>query len=188
MRRRALLVLAGAAVLVLALAAPSLAGGSATPLPRASASPTPPAGGWTLTLLGKTTKVLPIATFPTVASWDGTKAGNINPSLRYVYKGQLLYKLVGMVDDAKAGFNAAKAKKGYTIEFTCLDGYKPKLSSKLLFRKGTLRKDLVVAKMKAGRALPDGEGPFRFVGGPPITQPFNNKLAAYGVIQIRLKF
>ena len=84
-----------------------------------------PAGGWTLTLQGKTTKVLPIAKVPATAAWDGTKAGNINPSLRYVYRGQLLYKLVGMVDDKKAGFNVAKAKKGYTIQFVCLDGYKP---------------------------------------------------------------
>ena len=46
----------------------------------------------------------------------------------------------------------------------------------------------VVAKMKAGKLLPGGEAPFRFVGGPPITQPFNNKLSAYGIIKIRLKF
>ena len=93
-----------------------------------------------------------------------------------------------MVDDAKAGFNAAKAKKGYSIQFVCLDGYKPVLNSKVLFRSGKLRTDLVVAKLKAGALLPEGEGPFRFVGGPPVTQPFNNKLAAYGVIKIRLKF
>jgi hypothetical protein len=187
MRRRALLALAGVTVLALALTAPSFArGGAAPPLPGASANP--PAGGWTLTLQGKTTKVLPIATFPTVASWDGNKAGNINPSLRYVYKGQLLYKLVGMVDDAKVGFNVAKAKKGYSIQFQCLDGYTPTLSSKVLFRSGKLRTDLIVAKLKAGALLPEGEGPFRFVGGRPITQPFNNKLAAYGLVKIRLKF
>ena len=184
MRRRALLVLAGAAVLVLALVAPSRHRAATPPLgPRLR-----PAGGWTLTLQGKTTKVLPIAKVPAVASWDGTKAGNINPTLRYVYKGQLLYKLVGMVDDTKAGFNAAKAKKGYTIQFFCLDGYKPTLSSKILFKNGKLRTDLIVAKMKAGALLPEGEAPFRFVGGPPITQPFNNKLAAYGIVRIRLMF
>ena len=174
MRRRAILVFAGAAVLVLALAAPSLASA--------------PAGGWTLTLQGKTTTVLPIAQVPAAASWNGTKAGNINSTLRYVYKGQLLYKLVGMVDDNTAGFNAAKAKQGYTIQFFCLDGYKPSFSSKLLFKNGKLRTDLIVAKMKAGKALPGGEGPFRFVGGPPITQPFNNKLSAFGVVEIRLIF
>jgi hypothetical protein len=188
MRRRAISVLAGAAVLVLALAAPSLVAGRAATTSSPEARASAPPGGWTLTLQGKTTKVLPIADVPTSASWDGSKAGNINPTLRYVYKGQLLYKLVGMVDDKKAGFNAAKAKKGYGIQFFCLDGYKPTLSSKVLFKKGKLRTDLIVAKIKAGEALPDGEGPFRFVGGKPITQPFNNKLAAYGVTKIRLKF
>ena len=78
----------------------------------------PPAGGWTLTLQGRLTKVLPIAKFPTTVIWDGTKAGDINPSLKYVYKGQSLYKLLAKVDDNKPGsFNAAKAKKGYTIQF-----------------------------------------------------------------------
>ncbi len=182
--RRLLIVLAAALVFV-ALPAPALADRAAS---YAGALLTPPAGGWTLTLQGKTTKMLPIAAFPTSASWDGSKAGNINPSLRYVYKGQLLYKLVGMVDDAKAGFSAAKAKRGYSIQFVCLDGYKPVLNSKVLFRRGKLRTDLVLAKLKAGALLPEAEGPFRFVGGPPITQPFNNKLAAYGVIKIRLRF
>jgi len=147
-----------------------------------------PAGGWTLTLLGKTKKVLPIAKVPATATWDGTKAGNINPTLRYVYRGQLLYKLVGMVDDNKPGFNVVKARKGYTIQFVCLDGYKPTLRSTVLFRNGKLRRDLIVAKIKAGKLLPETEAPFRFVGGKPVTQPFNNKLSAYKVTSIRLIF
>ena len=109
-----LAVLATPALVRQAVSAEALAGASAAS-PSPSASPTPPEGGWTLTLQGKKTKVLPIAKVPARAKWDGTKAGNINPTLRHVYKGQLLYKLVGMVDDAKAGFNAAKAKKGYKI-------------------------------------------------------------------------
>jgi len=186
MRRRTMLILGGAVVLVLALAAPSFARSGAAFGPQARASA--PAGGWKLKLTGKRTKVLPIAKVPAVVKWDGTKAGNINPSLRYVYKGQLLYKLVGLVDDTKAGFNVARAKKGYKIQFICRDGYKPTMSSKLLFRKGKLRKDLIVAKIKAGKLLPSGEAPFRFVGGKPITQPFNNKLSARMVVQIRLIF
>ncbi len=150
---------------------------------------TPRSGGWTLTLQGRRTVVMPIAKFPTTASWDGTKAGDINPSLRYVYRGQSLHKLLAKVDDDKPGsFNLAKAKKGYTIQFICRDGYKPKISSKLILKNGKPRVHWVVAKMKAGKLLPGGEAPFRFVGGPPITQPFNNKLSAYGIIKIRLKF
>jgi len=162
--------------------------------PSPSPSPTtdpdaPPEGGWTLTLKGRLTKVLPIAKFPAKVAWNGTKAGNINPSLKYVYKGQSLYKLLGKVDDKKPGsFNRARAKKGYTIQFYCRDGYKPKISSKQLFKKGKPRKTWIIAKKKAGKLLEGGEAPFRFVGGPPITQPFNNKLSAYGVVKIRLRF
>jgi hypothetical protein len=149
----------------------------------------PPPGGWTLTLKGRRKLVLPLAKFPATVSWDGRKAGNINPSLKYVYKGQSLYKLLAKVDDKKPGsFNLARAKKGYTIQFICRDGYKPKISSKLLLKRGKPRVNWIVAKMKAGKLLEGGEAPFRFVGGPPITQPFNNKLSAYGVIEIRLRF
>ena len=44
-----------------------------------------------------------------------------------MYKGQSLYKLLAKVDDGKPGsFNLARAKKGYTIQFICRDGYKPR--------------------------------------------------------------
>ena len=133
--------------------------------------------------------MLPVARVPATAIWDGTKAGDINPSLKYVYKGQSLYKLLAKVDDARPGsFNLAKARKGYTIQFFCRDGYKPKISSKLILKHGKPRVHWIVAKIKADQLLQGGEAPFRFVGGPPITQPFNNKLSAYGVVKIRLKF
>ena len=80
------------------------------------------------------------------------------------------------------------AKKGYTIQFFCRDGYKPTISSKLILKNGKPRVNWIVAKMKADQLLQGGEAPFRFVGGPPITQPFNNKLSAYGVTKIRLMF
>ncbi len=141
-----------------------------------------PAGGWTLTLVGRRTKVLPIGRVPATVSWDGTKAGNINPMLRYVYEGQTLYKLVGLVDDKKAGFNVALARKGYTIQFVCLDGYKPTVSSKRIIGKTKW----IIAKKKAGTLLPAGEAPFRFVGS--FIKPFNGKLSAYEIVKIRLIF
>ena len=62
--------------------------------------------------------MLPIDKVPATVIWDGTKAGDINPSLKYVYKGQSLYKLLAKVDDNRPGsFNLARAKKGYTIQF-----------------------------------------------------------------------
>jgi hypothetical protein len=157
--------------------------------PSPSASPTPPSGGWTLTLSGKLTKVIPIEKLPAIVIWDGTKAGDINPSLKYVYKGQSLYKLLGRVDDSKPGsFNIARAKKGYRITFVCRDGYRPHISSRLVLKDGKPRVHWIIAKIKADKLLEGDEAPFRFVGGPPITQPFDNKLSAYGVIKIRLRF
>jgi hypothetical protein len=128
--------------------------------------------------------VLKRAKMPAKVAWHGELAGDINPSLKYTYKGQTLYKLIGMVDDGKAGFNVARAKKGYKIRFICRDGYKPTIPSRWIIGKKTW----IVAKKKAGKLLQGGETPFRFVGGKPITQPFNNKLSAYGVIKIRLIF
>jgi len=143
-----------------------------------------PEGGWVLTLKGKRTKVIKIDSFPTTGVWHGENAGDINPSLKYTYKGQTLYKLIGKVDDRKAGFNVRKARKGYKIQFICRDGYKPKIPSKWIIGK----KHWIVAVLKAGERLQGDEAPFRFVGGPPISQPFNNKLSAYGVVKIRLIF
>jgi hypothetical protein len=179
-KSRLIVFVAAAFAVACALPALAQAAGAAPSAPRA--------GGSTLTLQGVTTKVLPIARVPATSAWDGSKAGNINPTLRYVYKGQLLYKLLGLVDGGGPGFDAAKAKKGYTVKFFCLDGYKPTFSSKILFKKGKLRTDLIVAKLKSGKLLPDSEAPFRFVGGPPVTQPFNNKLAAFKLVKIRLIF
>jgi hypothetical protein len=128
--------------------------------------------------------VLRIAKVPATVAWHGEKAGDINRTLKFTYKGQTLYKLIGMVDDKKAGFNVARAKKGYKIQFICRDGYKPTIPSKWIVGK----KHWIVAKKKAGKLLQGGEAPFRFVGGKPITQPFDCKLSAYGVIKIRLIF
>jgi hypothetical protein len=128
--------------------------------------------------------VLKIAKVPATVAWHGELAGDINSSLQYTYRGQTLYKLVGMVDDRKAGFNLARAKKGYRIRFICRDGYKPTIPSRWIIGKT----HWIVAKKKAGVRLQGGEAPFRFVGGKPITQPFNNKLSAYGVVKIKLVF
>ena len=188
MVRRSILMLAVAALLAAVTAPAAFAQGRAPVTARA----TPPPGGWTLTLVGKKKKVLPIAKVPAKFAWNGAKAGDINPTLRYVYKGQRLQRLLGLVDGGKPSFNAARAKKGYKIRLICLDGYKPTFSSKILFKKGKLRTDLIVAKKKViddvTQLLPEAEGPFRLVGGPPITQPFDNQLSARGVIRIRLIF
>ena len=101
----------------------------------------------TLTLVGKRTITLERSQVRARVSWDGTQEGNINPTLRYVYQGQTLYKLVGKVDDAdSARFNRAKAEAGYRIRFVCRDGYRVSISSRRIIGK----KHWIVAKKKDG--------------------------------------
>ena len=135
-----------------------------------------------LVLSGKTTRKIAWGKLAVSVSWDGTKAGNINPSLRAVYKGQTLFKLIGLVDGGGPGFDVALAKKGYTIKLICSDGYKATLSSRLIVG----QKRWIIARLKNGQPLPDGEGPYRFVGS--FIKPFNGKLSAFKIVQIKLIF
>lgn len=135
-----------------------------------------------LILTGKKTKKIPWSKLPVSVSWDGTKAGNINPSLRAVYRGQTLYKLVGLVDGGGPGFNVALAKKGYIIKFICSDGYKPTVSSKRIVGK----KRWIIARLRNGKPMGADEGPYRFVGS--FIKPFNGKLSARMIVRIRLIF
>jgi hypothetical protein len=186
MGKRPMLSSVCAVVLLLALASSSLVAAA----PRAAAKSAPSGRGvstqrtgWTLTLQGKLTKVLPISKVPAKVTWDGTKAGNINPTLRAKYRGQTLYKLVGLVDDKDpSGFNVALAKKGYQIRFSCLDGYKVTINSATIVGK----KKWIVAKLKNGKHLPKGERPFRYVGS--FIKPFNGKLSARMLTTIKLIF
>ena len=103
--------------------------------------------------------------------------------MKALYEGQSLYRLVALVDDKRpSSFNRAKAEKGYTIRFICRDGYRPTVSSKRIIG----RTRWIVAKLKNGELLPEGEAPFRFVGS--FIKPFNGKLSAYGIVRIRLIF
>lgn len=114
-----------------------------------------------LLLKGKLTKRIAWAQLPVSVKWDGTKAGAIPKDLQAVYRGQTLYKLVGLVDDKKPGsFNVVLAKKGYTIRFLATDGYTYDMSSKTIIGK----RNWIVARLKNGKALPEGEGPYRDVG------------------------
>ncbi len=76
----------------------------------------------------------------------------------------------------------ALAKKGYTIKFICSDGYKVTVSSKRII--GQTR--WIIARLKNGQPLPEGEGPYRFVGS--FIKPFNGKLSAYRIVEIQLIF
>jgi len=141
-----------------------------------------------LTLKGKLTRTIAYAKFPSGVAWDGTKAGDINPTLKAVYRGQSLYKLVGLVDDRDPKtFNKALALKGYKIKFVCRDGYNaPPISSRTIIGK----KRWIVACLKDGAMLSsagaDAEGPYRYVGS--FIKPFFGKLSAKQVIAIKLIF
>ena len=148
-----------------------------------TAEQAPQRAGWTLTLKGKLTKVLPISKVRANVTWDGTKAGNINPTLRAKYRGETLYKLVGLVDDKDSTtFDTALAKKGYKIKLFGLDGYTWTIGSKSIIGK----KKWIVAKLKNGKLLPTGEKPFRYVGS--FIKPFSGKASVYKLYKIQLIF
>ncbi len=114
-----------------------------------------------LVLKGKLTKRIAWADLPVTVSWDGTKDSDIPKDLQAVYRGQTLYKLIGLVDDKKPGsFNVALARKGYKIRLLATDGYSWDMDSKAIIGKKTW----IVARLKNGKPLPDGEGPYRDVG------------------------
>jgi hypothetical protein len=145
--------------------------------------PTYPAYSTRLTLVGKRTVRIAYAKFPSNVIWDGTKAGDINPTLKAVYRGQTLSKLVGLVDDkGPATFNKALALKGYKIRFICRDGYKATIDSKNIVGK----KNWIVACLKDGAMLSADEGPYRYVGS--FIKPFFGKLSASQVTEIKLIF
>jgi hypothetical protein len=114
-----------------------------------------------LVLKGKLTRRIAWADLPVPVAWDGTKAGDVPKDLKAVYRGQSLYKLVGLVDDKRPGsFNVALARKGYRIRLVASDGYSWDMDSKAIIGK----KGWIVARLKNGKPLPVGEGPYRDVG------------------------
>ena len=114
-----------------------------------------------LVLQGKLTKKLPWNQLPVSVTWDGTRAGAIPKDLQAVYRGQTLYKLVGLVDDGDPGsFNVALARKGYKIRFLASDGYSWDMASRAIIGKT----GWIVARLKNGKPLPANEGPYRDVG------------------------
>ncbi len=136
-----------------------------------------------LTLVGRRTVKIPYLAFPTSVTWDGRKAGNINPQLRALYRGQALDKLIGLVDDKDPKtFNATLARKGYKIEFIASDGYKWTISSKTVVG----RTHWIVASLKDGATMASGEGPYRYVGS--FIKPFYGKPSVYKLIKIKLIF
>jgi hypothetical protein len=136
-----------------------------------------------LVLKGRHTARISYLNFPTPATWDGTKAGNINPTVRALYRGQSLYKLVGLVDDKHPGsFNKALARKGYKIKLIASDGYTWTISSKTIVGK----KGWIVASLKDGKTMDSTEGPYRFVGS--FIKPFYGKESVSKLVTIKLIF
>jgi hypothetical protein len=136
-----------------------------------------------LTLVGRRTVKIPYLEFPTPVTWDGRKAGDINPQLRALYRGQTLFKLIGLVDDRNPKtFNVALARKGYTIEFIGSDGYTWTISSKTIVG----QTHWIVASLKDGATMSSAEGPYRFVGS--FIKPFYGKQSVFKLVKIKLIF
>jgi hypothetical protein len=114
-----------------------------------------------LVLAGKLTKHVAWRDLSVNVSWDGTKVGDIPVDLQAVYRGETLYQLIGLVDDDDpSGFNVALANKGYEIRFMATDGYEWAMSSKAIVG----QTQWILARLKNGKPLPKGEGPYRDVG------------------------
>ena len=136
-----------------------------------------------LVLKGRGTAKISFLDFPTGVTWDGTKAGNINPDLRALYRGQTLYKLIGLVDDGHPKtFNTKLARKGYGIEFIGSDGYTWTISSRTIVGKT----DWIVASLKNGAVMSASEGPYRYVGS--FIKPFYGKPSVFKLVEIKLIF
>jgi hypothetical protein len=136
-----------------------------------------------LELEGKLTERIAWAELPASVKWDGTEDSTIPKDLQAVYGGQTLYKLVGLVDDDEPdSFNVALARKGYTIRFLASDGYSCDMDSESIIGKETW----IVARLKDGKALPEGEGPYRDVGS--FIRHFHGRQSVKALMRIQLVF
>ena len=154
-----------------------------TPSPSATADPNdPPAGGWTLTLQGRRTVVLPIDDVPGHGHLGRHQGGRHQPVAQVRLQGPVAVQAARQGGRRQA--RVVQPRPGQ-------EG----LHDPVLLPRRLQAQDLQQADPEEGqaaraldhrqdqgrRALLEGdEAPFRFVGGPPITQPFNNKLSAYG--------
>ncbi len=136
-----------------------------------------------LLLTGKLTKRVKWGDLATNVTWNGNTAGDIPSDLRAVYKGETIYKLIGLVDDKNPGsFNAALAKKGYTIRFISSDGYTWDFKSRSIIGQAKW----IVAKLKNGKPLPAGEAPYRDVGS--FIHHFYGRPSVKMLVKIKLIF
>lgn len=115
-----------------------------------------------LLLQGALTKRVPWAEIETTDRYDGRKdPDNRHVELQAVYRGEPLFKLIGLVDDGDpATFNVAKARRGYGIKLFATDGYTWVVGSRTIIGKS----GWIVATLRDGKPLPKWEGPYRFVG------------------------
>ncbi len=149
-------------VILCVVAAVLLAGSLAVAFTTGSAQPASRAKQPALVLKGVLKKKIPWAKLPAGVIWNGRKdKDNRHKELRAVFRGQSIYKLVGLVDDKDPKtFNVRKARRGYGIKFIAGDGYSSTMDSRTIIGK----KKWIVAKLKNGKPLPKGEGPYRDVG------------------------
>jgi hypothetical protein len=115
-----------------------------------------------LLLQGTLTKRVTWTDIETTGSYDGRKDhDNRHDELQALYRGEPLYRLIGLVDDDDPStFNVAKAKEGYGIKLLAADHYAWMVDSRTIVGKD----DWIVAKLRDGKPLPKWEGPYRFVG------------------------
>ncbi len=137
-----------------------------------------------LVLKGRRTAKIAYLDFPTPVTWDGTKAGNINPTVRALYRGQTLYKLIGLgrrqaPEDLQRRRWPARATRSSSSPATATTWT---ISSKTIVGK----KRWIVASLKDGAAMSPDEGPYRYVGS--FIKPFYGKPSVFKLVEIKLIF
>jgi len=118
---------------------------------------------WTLLLSGALTEEMDRPTFETGAA-KGCHGQDWTDLEGNTWTGIPLYLLVGRIDDEVAhegpAYNRELAKAGYEVEIVLADGSSIKLQSETMYYK----KDLIVAYLLNGEALPEEYWPLRLVG------------------------
>ncbi|MBP7892628.1 MAG: hypothetical protein KA063_03725 [Firmicutes bacterium] len=120
----------------------------------------------------------PVTPHP-VVSWSvAEKDGSTS-----TYEGAPLWVVLSMIDggDAPDGhyvFNDELAETGYTIKVTSKDGLAAELDSKSVARNN----DIIVAYLKNGEYLAEGDAPLRLVGDLPTKKHSVKAIAAIQIV------
>jgi hypothetical protein len=144
---------------------------------------------WQISLSGAEKVWLDRATFESIVTCPVTPHPAVSWSVAEkdgsasTYEGAPLWVVLSMIDggDAPDGhyvFNDELAEKGYTIKVISKDGLAAELDSKSVARNN----DIIVAYLKNGEYLAEGDAPLRLVGDLPTKKHSVKAIAAIEIV------